>query len=71
LKGKYISETKDTVVKCKGTSVVTMTTVTSSSSVVTVLESPSGHDQFKPVASTGIYISQLSNLIKRKRNGEY
>ena len=55
LKGKYISETKDTVVKCKGTSVVTMTTVTSSSSVVTVLESPSGHDQFKPVASTDPY----------------
>lgn len=49
---KMSNEIKEQVVKCKGTNSVTLTTVTSSSSIVSVLESPSGSSQIKPVATT-------------------
>lgn len=54
-KQKDNTEIKDTVVKCKGTHSVAMTTVTSSSSVVSILESPSGQSPFKPSADSDLY----------------
>ncbi|XP_071129486.1 trinucleotide repeat-containing gene 18 protein-like isoform X5 [Mytilus edulis] len=52
LEQKMSNEIKEQVGKCKSTNSVTPTTVTSSSSIVSVLESPSGSSHIKPVATT-------------------
>ena len=56
LEQKMSNEIKEQVGKCKSTNSVTPTTVTSSSSIVSVLESPSGSSHIKPVATTGNFV---------------